>query len=225
MSYILSALKKADADRKSGNIPTALSPEPKALVGTDSRLANNKIFMIVCGLVLIGFIIWILYWSDIVKIPFEYPDSRPMYGQESTPLFPSDRQTMPAPSVKEPVSAPMNSLKPESIPAAPLTQPLIKTPLPAIKMPPSDLSVIEEKEPDYDQLPDLPQESLPTLRLTGHLYSGTQVRARKVIINGMILRENQSVGDDLTVEKILPDGVVVNFRGQRFKLHADQMFR
>ena len=79
--------------------------------------------------------------------------------------------------------------------------------------------------PDYEALPMSLRDILPPLQLSGHLYSFARPQARKVIIDGLSLRENQHLDDDLMVRKIVPDGVVLDFQGQLFKLSADRIFR
>jgi len=51
-----------------------------------------------------------------------------------------------------------------------------------------------------------------------HDYSGDSARST-VIINGKTLRAGGSVGG-LKVEEILPDSVVLEFKGTRFRLRA-----
>ncbi len=78
---------------------------------------------------------------------------------------------------------------------------------------------------DVAELPPSLRKSLPRLELTGHLYSLAHPHARKVILNGIALKERQYLDDDLRVSEITPDGVILDFHGRLFRLDADQMFR
>lgn len=217
MSYILSALRKADLARKSGDIPTALSPGPEAAPGFTRNLPYKRIWFIIGGFLLAAAIV-ILYWLNIVKIPFALlPDDHLSPSQQSpSPSLPPPR----AAAIPETI-APAATLR--SVPADPG-----QAVLPARVLPQPDDAPPVLLEPgrmvDYDQLPDAVKADFLYPHMTGHLYSAAQARARKIIINDVMLRENQSLENGLTVEEILADGAIMNFRGYRFRLYADQMF-
>lgn len=71
--------------------------------------------------------------------------------------------------------------------------------------------------PDITQLPLSLKSQLPVLRLNGHIYS-SRPSARRVIINGVSMRENQYMLDDLMVKEIVTGGVILDYRGQLFQL-------
>lgn len=71
--------------------------------------------------------------------------------------------------------------------------------------------------PDITQLPLSLRSQLPVLRLNGHIYS-SRPSARRVIINGVSMRENQYMLDDLMVKEIVTGGVILDYRGQLFQL-------
>ena len=78
---------------------------------------------------------------------------------------------------------------------------------------------------DFDELPPSLRKQLPSLKLTGHLYSLAHPKARKVILNGIALKEKQYLDDEMMVNEITPDGVILDFQGRLFRMGADQMFR
>lgn len=71
--------------------------------------------------------------------------------------------------------------------------------------------------PDITQLPSALKSQLPVLRLNGHVYS-TKPSARMAIINGVSMRENQYMLDDLMLKEIVMGGVILDYRGQLFQL-------
>lgn len=72
--------------------------------------------------------------------------------------------------------------------------------------------------PYIQELPSAQRTALPPVRITSHLYRGN---SRLVSINGKIMSEGVALDDGLFLEKIIPEGVVLSFRGQRFRVRAD----
>lgn len=68
-----------------------------------------------------------------------------------------------------------------------------------------------------EQLPDDVRAQLPPLAVGGSIYS-KNAPDRSVIIDGRILRENDRLAADLTVEQIRPKSAVLRFRGHRFEI-------
>lgn len=69
-----------------------------------------------------------------------------------------------------------------------------------------------------DTLPDAAQAALPANNLTVHVYSKSATR-RFVILNSQRLQEGGKTADGLRVESIRPDGLVLEFQGQRYFKH------
>ena len=76
-----------------------------------------------------------------------------------------------------------------------------------------------EEIPLLSTLPRSLRQRLPELSIS--FLSFSQKPSRRIVsINGRILREGQTITDDLTVEKITSAGVVLNYRGDRFRLEV-----
>lgn len=73
------------------------------------------------------------------------------------------------------------------------------------------------KIPFLKQLPAEIQKSLPVLHVSFHSYSHTP-SARLVSISGKILRQGQEFDENLKVERITVKGVVLDFKGKRFRI-------
>ena len=71
--------------------------------------------------------------------------------------------------------------------------------------------------PLFGALPQSLRQRLPELSISFLAYS-RKPPERIVSINGRILREGQTIADDLTLEKITSAGAVLNYRGDRFRL-------
>jgi len=67
------------------------------------------------------------------------------------------------------------------------------------------------------QLSDAEQRYLDQLDVTLHVFS-TDPAQRTVIINGLRAREGQPLGQDLHLLEIVPDGLILEFQGQRVHL-------
>jgi general secretion pathway protein B len=74
------------------------------------------------------------------------------------------------------------------------------------------------RTPYLNELPASLKNALPPIRITSHLYRGN---SRLVSINGRIMSGGVNMGDGLFLEEITPEGVIMSFRGQRFRLKAD----
>ena len=69
--------------------------------------------------------------------------------------------------------------------------------------------------PTPSQLPPAVFNSLPERRLVAHVYAPSP-QQRFVILNGGKMREGDTDSRGLTLEEILPDGMILSFRGHRF---------
>jgi general secretion pathway protein B len=73
--------------------------------------------------------------------------------------------------------------------------------------------------PLFGNLPQSLRQHLPELSISFLAYS-RKPSERIVSINGRIMREGQTIADDLTLEKITSAGAVLNYRGDRFLLEV-----
>ncbi len=67
----------------------------------------------------------------------------------------------------------------------------------------------------YSELPFSVRKALPELRLSMHVYTSDPAQ-RFVILNDSRIGEGDKTTDDVFVREIRPDGVVLEFQGQRF---------
>lgn len=76
--------------------------------------------------------------------------------------------------------------------------------------------------PPYYQLAYDVRKALPALKLSMHVYSADPA-ARFVILNDSRMTEGEKTPDDVTLEKIVPDGVILEFQGHRFFFPRDAL--
>ena len=77
---------------------------------------------------------------------------------------------------------------------------------------------------DYENLPSGLRQRIPNIQLSAHIHSDLRPQARKVIINGVALREGQRLSDDLSVHQINSDGVIMDYQGTLFLLNKTNIF-
>jgi hypothetical protein len=82
----------------------------------------------------------------------------------------------------------------------------------------SEAQDVAHRTPYLNELPASLKNALPLIHITSHLYRGD---SRLVSINGRIMSEGIKMDDGLFLEEITPEGVVLSFRGHRFRVRAD----
>jgi hypothetical protein len=75
-----------------------------------------------------------------------------------------------------------------------------------------------ETIPLIQDLPSSVRQSLPQVKLVGHVYS-KDASKRMIIINSRICREGDLIEDQFRLEQILRDGVVLRYREIRFRMN------
>lgn len=91
----------------------------------------------------------------------------------------------------------------------------IADPSPPDKSEPQDDA---HRTPYLNELPASLKNALPPIRITSHLYRGD---SRLVSINGKIMSEGVNMDEGLFLDEITPEGVILSFRGHRFRVKAD----
>jgi general secretion pathway protein B len=161
---------------------------------------------------------------------------------------PEDRKASAAPSQKLPASDPTKTARPAekrpllATPKGPADQPPpgpppervpaaepVKTPPPDKKASTSDQAKVPPQKASKTavlpsdrvfNLNDLPADvrsALPPLKISAHVYS-PEPHSRLVQVNDQLLQEGQDSIQGLKVEEIMPNGLVLRFKGYRFRM-------
>jgi general secretion pathway protein B len=177
--------------------------------------------------------------------PGPYPDAGPSVRAPAQPPLMNEERLAPRPAIGVPVGreaigrADVNG-RGTDVPA-PLP-PMAETddaqtaaPLPAsVARPPEETRTPERpaaraeiprekaKKPsgrviDVRDLPAAIRGGLPEFRISGHAYS-SEPQTRVARINEKILQEGQDLSPGLRVDEIVPEGVVFDYRGYRFRV-------
>lgn len=224
MSYILDALKRADAERERGAVPGLHSQSLATPVALTPPGHRNALWLALAALAGTGALAvgaWL--WST--------PPSQAPQGVEAARV--AAPITMPVttasaavvarlpvvvavapPLVKSPVIAPTAPpLAPAKSAPAVKAVPSVETATPAAKASaPAPASI-----PWLSELPEELRRQIPALTITGAVYSETPAN-RLLLINNLVLSQGSLVAPEVTLEEIRPKSSVFTFKGTRFRL-------
>ena len=216
MSYILDALRRAEADRERerGQVPGL---HTQALSGSAAPAAGRRRWLPWAGggLLLLAGIGAGSWWASgqhdaavPVPPPVESPVPSPAPAPAPAPVTapPAVSAPMPQPATSgSPYLSP--APPPVTVAAAPAPRPIsVAAPTPAVEAP----------IPRLSELPESTRRELPKLAISGSVYSDDPA-SRFVMVNGEAMREGATLGADLVLEQIRPRELVLRFKGQRFR--------
>jgi general secretion pathway protein B len=223
VSLILDALRKADAERERGAVPSLHShpvgtPSPEPRPAAHARRGWPWIAVsLAVGLTAAA--TWFVATRERtpetvaaapVTPPPVAPPAQPSTGAATT--APSSPAT-PAPYVPPGAAAgaqpapwpqPEGKARPETKDSAPVTY--------LGNVPPPNAGVVPR-----EQLPPEIRGALPPITIGGSIYSPTP-SGRSLIVNGQLFRERDRLTQDLSLEEIRLKAAVFSFRGYRFEV-------
>jgi general secretion pathway protein B len=223
VSLILDALRKADAERERGSVPSLHSqPVVSPSVGTrlKPKVRPNWLWIAIgVALGLVAAATWVMMVGRNAPAPNPSPANlAPAQPSmlEATPARPA------AVSVPPPTAAASTDAQTVAEPA-PWRQPAEpKVPLAATKgdtqvatlgnMPPAHAPVYSR-----EQLPSDIRAALPQFAIGGSVYSPDPT-ARSLIVNGQLYRERDRLTQELSLEEIKLRAAIFSFRGYRFEV-------
>jgi general secretion pathway protein B len=226
MSYILDALKRADAERERGAVPglhsrQVTSPAPQAASDARSRLWLAGAAVLVLGGLSAGLWAW-RSAADGARVAAVVP--APLAQPVLTPA------PLPASAPAAPQPPAVASLPPTAAPAAPspVPEPALAAPAagtkPSPKRKPDPIAKAAEPAPAapataplLSELPEDIRRQIPTLTITGAVYSEDPAR-RMLLVNGQVLAQGSLAAPELNLEEIRARSSVFSFRGTRFRV-------
>ena len=207
MSYILDALKRADAERERGQVPglhsqvgpsrTPATPLAGALAsarGPVKRIAWTAALLLAAAAA--------AYWwfRPAVDAPVQtLPPAQPGMASPQHP----------APAAPAILSAPQEPAAPLLAPEPPVAKPQAPAQKPAQ---PAAAAVLR-----YTELSPEQRSQLPQLSVNGASHSANPAH-RLLIVNGAVLQEGQDVVPGLILERIGAHEAVFNRQGLRFSV-------
>jgi general secretion pathway protein B len=221
MSYILEALRKSDQQRQRerGVAPTLLTAQ--ASVAAPRRPAFWPYGLLAALLLGVGIAIgWLRPWQPLQPAPAAPVAAHPLDSSVRLPateaaVRPRPQVSAPAPAAVKPAAPARAEARPRSIP----TETLAAASGQVAKPVPERPSGVSDAAPAVIAAAELPasvQQELPALTISVHAYSGKPAD-RLVGINNRLLHEGEYVADGLKLEQITPDGMILSYKGYRFR--------
>ncbi|NMM26701.1 MAG: GspB domain-containing protein [Glaciimonas sp.] len=227
MSYILDALKKAEAQRTLGALPNIHAQAVLAATSDDRTLlwlrAGRWGALTAIVLMLVA-LAWFRPWQRGAVLPEAAPSVPPQSAAPAASVAPAvSPPVRAAPSMPEAV--PPEASKPKaaagSMPASrPKQAPAVAITPAAKKLAPAPAPLADAADPELQTLRELPpqiQMKIPPLVISGYIYSSNQAE-RSLLINNQLLREGDTVAPGLILEKMLRGAVVLNYQGYRYRM-------
>lgn len=231
MSYILDALRRADAERDRQTASSVLFDDsrqwsPRYAPPSTQRNAPWMLLITLALMALIGgWTIW-HFWPSAISTTTSVPSSPTPAAQPATvvqmppptPVEVASRSTAPLP-VQPAIPTPIAVADVAPIPAP------VKPPAPVekpLKMPASvntaSTTSPAAKVSTLDELPPDLRSRVPALQVGGSVYS-EDIQTRMVILNGQLLHENESLQPGLVLRKIQPKFLILELDGHRFRIN------
>lgn len=226
MSYILDALRKSQQLRHPGS-----APGPRGAVHNISLSLPGSGWWLVAGLILLlGILAAVLiFWrSTVGNIP-PAPAVPPAASLPATKPEPVVAEKTPPP-VENPATntSVVRDLAEEAkvpVRIAPKQPSVVRAPrktavsrrrtlepnnAPAVPLVSDDTPMLEQMSAEF-------QRTLPPMTVTIHVYAQSESQ-RILFINNREYHQGDQIEGGIRVEEIVPDGVVLSYQGQRFKL-------
>lgn len=227
MSYILDALRRADAERDRGNVPGIHAQGYGAPPASAAAATTPPWVWLGAGALAVavaGGLAWIVVGPSgrgavdattaaapaAAPAPATVSPAAPPPSALAAP--PAVAATRPSETVAPPVS------RPRTEPSAVARKPKPAA-APASTTAPTEArpSATAEKVYAVAELPDDIRRQLPALTVGGSMYSGKPAD-RLLILNGQVAHEGDKVGNDLVLQQIRLKSAVLNFKGYRYIL-------
>jgi general secretion pathway protein B len=209
MSYILEALKKAQAERQLGDTPTinAVSIQVASPAAASARMPSWAILATALVAAAVAAIFWWRQGAPAGEATLVVTPAPPaVLARPAAPVV----LAAPAPPQPQPI------VVPDAIPA-PMAAPAPARPAPQVAAPSARQPAPEEALPFARDLPEQVRSSLPQVVFGGYMYSPNPAD-RLLLIDKVLRHEGEEVAPGLTLEKLLPKAAVMNFRGTRYRV-------
>lgn len=240
MSYILEALKKAQAERQLGNAPTIHAPAPSYAAPRIGQGAQRRYLALGVGVVVVAAAVALLWprfageapvrlaaVTPPAAVPATAPATVPATAPVAPPAPPAVVIPAPAPVVQPapaPAPAPVAEARPVRVkPApAPVVPAASSSPQPSQReAATAPATVVQQPVGDdqlrtLQQLPDTLQREIPKVAFGGYIYSPTPGESL-LLVDKMLRREGEEVAPGLVLERLTPKAAVMNYRGTRYR--------
>jgi general secretion pathway protein B len=228
MSYILEALKKSQAERQLGELPSIHAPQVQLHDGAASSAARRAPVWLALGGVSVAVAAALLLWQPWqagAAAPAAAPVVPAVLAQ-AVPALVAAAPAVPAPA-PVPLAAPSVPSAATAAPvhhARPVAEPKQETPgQPAVPVPapapavPASAPALEESVPGMRDLPEPIQRQIPPVAIGGYMYSKNPAD-RLLLIDKVLRHEGEELAPGLVLEKLQPKAAIFSFKGYRYRV-------
>jgi general secretion pathway protein B len=238
MSYILEALKKAQAERQLGSSPTIHAPTLQGEQQSPASRFSMPLVAAVVGMAAVIGVLLVLVWrpssptdgsvqpaapapagvqvaAPQPQLQSQLPAAAPASQAAPTPL------PLPVADLPQSVAnlARASSSEPQTAPAAAAVPAVPAPPGAAAQVPAASARPAAPEEPvvNLRDLPEPIQRSIPPVTVGGYIYS-KNAADRLLLIDKILRHEGEEVAPGLILEKLQPKEAVFNFKGYRYRV-------
>ena len=201
MSYILDALRRAEAERDRGQVP-GLHTQPVAAMAPPAAANRLRPALLWAGgvalLLLLGTLVWLLLARPAVPEPVVL----------AIPAAPPAARVLPAAPL---AIAPAEAVK--VVPVVPAAPPRAAAPASAPASAASPATAIVP----WERLPESQRRQLPALAISGAIWSESAAN-RMLIISGQLMHEGEAVAPGVVLEQIRPKSAVLRWNELRYEV-------
>jgi general secretion pathway protein B len=231
MSYILEALKKAQAERQLGSAPTLHAPSLRTAdtASPAARFSKPLLLSVVGMAALIGVLLVLVLrapsapaevptLATVAASPAPAPASALPIAQSAAPPAVAAVTPLPAPVADLPPSVAnlARNSAPEARPQQ-QSQPTVAA-APAVAATPAKVATApEEPVVNLRDLPEPIQRSIPPVTVGGYIYS-KNAADRLLLVDKILRHEGEELAPGLLLEKLQPKEAVFNFKGYRYRV-------
>jgi general secretion pathway protein B len=237
MSYILDALRKSDQQRQRGAVPMTLTPAATLVAAKPPTISLNVLLAAI--LVAAGIVIgWLRPWQPAVPAR----EAVTSLAASPRPALPEPLATVPETAAKPEPTLPASTATGQA--GYPSAGAAMNQDAPALARtetaPPPPQAVAGDAKPATTPMPDkggaaepaagapaqgvtpqseLPaamQQEIPRLSISLHAYA-SDPKDCLVMINDKLLRPGEFLSPGLRLEQVTPDGVIMSYKGYRFR--------
>jgi general secretion pathway protein B len=214
MSYILEALKKAQAERQLGSAPTIHAPQPAHVAPAHAAASRKSLLIGVAAGVLVAAAAAVA-WRHQAPTPVSTLARASAPAEAPVAQAPVNVAAQPTPPAVPPAPAHADARATRTTPAEarPAAHPRAAEPAP-VAAPPAP--VVENVRTLAD-LPEAVQREVPKVAFGGYIYSPNPAD-RLLLIDKTLRHEGEEVAPGLVLEKLLPTTAVMNYRGNRYRV-------
>jgi len=219
MSYILDALRRADAERERGEVPGLHTQQFGALPGDDETSRRPRLLIgtiVVLVVALAGVLAWAFFGGTdsrpktiVVAVPVTPPLPPPMPVTTTPVPLPGASQSIVVPPT---VPASKAAVKEATVRRVPVKPNLRKDDSEAA--PPASPS---DRVYALAELPESIRRELPKIAYGGGSFSADKA-SRMAFLNGQVFHEGDAVAPGLVLMQIKQKGAVLAYKGYRFEL-------